>query len=305
MFMKSGLGESSKRWNRNSKAGKFLLEGLKSGEIDHNETPKNVWERYPMFKDYKLESFRSQWNKCKSELGVHVRGNEPKRGQQKASFLGDEGKLTIWLFYQATLLLINNLLLLLDSEDDGEEADILGFAAVAGTPKKRKGSSGAVLSTTGEEWRPLTHVFHWSDFAGRDRMTVLVLMPSGVVEDFKFQVVDEGTYLEVTMFWPLAVYDVDELFKPVAGDYKGRDSKSQNHLLKVAAIRKELTKIVNNRDNMMSSKYRFPLPYQCTGETEGMLLKGRTEASYILSVDLMVQAKEALGVKFGNGLLHT
>ena len=63
------------RWTKEGEPARFLKRALESGEIDPNETPKNVWTRYPLFKKYKLEVFRSQYNSLKTKLGLQVRTN--------------------------------------------------------------------------------------------------------------------------------------------------------------------------------------------------------------------------------------
>ena len=59
----------------------------------------------------------------------------------------------------------------------------------------------------GVEWSPIQHVVCWSDEMSRERMTVMVLMPTGVDEDFQCRVID-GTELEITMNWPMSFYAI-------------------------------------------------------------------------------------------------
>ena len=61
------------KWSKESKAACMLRQGLQDGEIDPNAPPKAVYESNPLFKQYKLDSFRSAFNKTKTELGCqHV-----------------------------------------------------------------------------------------------------------------------------------------------------------------------------------------------------------------------------------------
>ena len=63
-----------KRWNKDGEAAKFLIRALKSGEIDANDSPKTVYDRYPeLLSVYKLPNFRTQFNAIKTQLGLHVR----------------------------------------------------------------------------------------------------------------------------------------------------------------------------------------------------------------------------------------
>ena len=80
MFGRGGGGRQGvdaaakyQRWDKNSDAARFLYKSLKSGEIGATESPKTVHERYPLFQPYKLDSFRTQLNKAKTELGLHIR----------------------------------------------------------------------------------------------------------------------------------------------------------------------------------------------------------------------------------------
>ena len=72
----TGAGQDKvkyQRWNKDSDAAKFLVRALKSGEIDPNDSPKTVHERYIQFQPYKLDSFRQQFNKLKTEMGFNIR----------------------------------------------------------------------------------------------------------------------------------------------------------------------------------------------------------------------------------------
>ena len=61
------------KWSKESKAARVLRQGLQDGEIDPNAPPKAVYESNPLFKQYKLDSFRSAFNKTKTEFGCHIR----------------------------------------------------------------------------------------------------------------------------------------------------------------------------------------------------------------------------------------
>ena len=64
---------AAKRWNAKCKAAKMLREGLRNGTIDPNGTPKALYETEEEFQEYSLDQFRSNLNKIKAELGVHMR----------------------------------------------------------------------------------------------------------------------------------------------------------------------------------------------------------------------------------------
>ena len=61
------------KWSSRSKANKLLQDGLNNGRIDPSMKPKEVWESNAEFKKYLLASFRSAFNRKKTEMGVHLR----------------------------------------------------------------------------------------------------------------------------------------------------------------------------------------------------------------------------------------
>lgn len=77
------------KWSSRSKANKLLQDGLSSGKINPLMTPKNVWESNAEFQKYPLISFRSAYNRKKTEMGVHMRdeGEFQKSQVYTCSFL--------------------------------------------------------------------------------------------------------------------------------------------------------------------------------------------------------------------------
>lgn len=69
------------KWSSRVKANIILQEGLKSGKIDPSMKPKEVWESNNEFQKYSLPSFRSAFNRKKTEMGVHVREEGKLRKQ--------------------------------------------------------------------------------------------------------------------------------------------------------------------------------------------------------------------------------
>ena len=64
-----------KRWNGNSKVGKFLLEAMMSGEIDINDLPNVVHKKYDVFHDYTAQQFRNAFNSMKKTVLERKRSN--------------------------------------------------------------------------------------------------------------------------------------------------------------------------------------------------------------------------------------
>ena len=138
-------------------------------------------------------------------------------------------------------------------------------------------------------------------------MTVIVLMPTGVAESFRFRTVDEGHTLEIAVKLPLPMQNVKELFKPIAAEMGKKLSAlikckdGHDHILKEAAFRKVFEDVCNFKDNWMLVKTKIQLPKQSTGETKELLLTSRVH-SHVLMVDLWVYKKDCAKVKFGGGV---
>jgi hypothetical protein len=81
MPLKDGSKTIYQKWSSRTKAHKMLQEGLKNGTIDATMKPKEVWESSIEFQRYSLASFRSAFNRKKTEMGVHLRdeGKFPKK----------------------------------------------------------------------------------------------------------------------------------------------------------------------------------------------------------------------------------
>ena len=125
--------------------------------------------------------------------------------------------------------------------------------------------------TNDQEWVPVRHsVVPWSDEKSCKRMTVIILMPTGVGECFSFRVV-EGTEFELTIQWPQTLFDVDELHKPLLKSLKKADSG--DFLLKTA-LNKSVKKLMKAKDDRMVSRCQIQLPMVSNGETEPHLLAG-------------------------------
>ena len=60
------------------------------------------------------------------------------------------------------------------------------------------GKGSIVLERVSTEQYPIHHVICWCDGSSYDRMTVNVLMPTGVGKNFTFWVVEDAAELEIT-----------------------------------------------------------------------------------------------------------
>ena len=176
----------------------------------------------------------------------------------------------------------------------------LGTVSVAG------GRTDLSICENAEMWRPLYHIFPWSDSESKDRMTLKVLMPTGVLENYNYGIINEGKYLELTIEWPRPFYEIRTLFGPIEHTLGGPGPRAQklyqDHTLKVAAMKKQMALIINRKDNRLVSRTQIPLPRPASGETSAHLIAG-VQKSLILVVDLYVHEKDSLGIKLGSGTL--
>ena len=157
------------------------------------------------------------------------------------------------------------------------------------------------MDRVGTEWIPIHHVVRWCDGSSRDRMTVMVLMPTGVDENFTCRVVENGAELEITMEWPRAIYNVDDMHKQLYTELETKEDYG-DFLLKKAAISKAVKKIMKEKDDRMVSKCRIQLPMISNGESEPHLLP-QNDGSLIFYADLRCETKESNTVISGRGLL--
>lgn len=289
-----GKNQKHPRWNKDSDAAKFLERALKSGEIDPNESPKTVHERYPMFSVYKLENFRQQFNKLKTEMGLHVRRDNPDVQLDPSDF---ECKYYQLLFLFIYLFVLTIFVDLNDFED-------YGVGNPSNYAKKRKANEPCVIGGMCSEleedvWAPPRKIYLFSDAKSRDKMVVTVWLPSGVGESFTFKLLEENTVLELSVQWPWEYYNADALYQPIKKQITA--DTLADHLLKTAAMKKESEAMLERKENRMWSRTRINLPKPCTGDMEPSLMVGK-RGSYILSIDLFVLIKETLKVRTGAGL---
>ena len=99
-----GIAEGGhKRWNKDSEAASYLKKALQTGDIDPSDTPKNVYDRYPLFQQYKLESFRQAFNKFKTELVINVRpaaaATNTTAYQEEAKGKSNRSNFSFFCFY--------------------------------------------------------------------------------------------------------------------------------------------------------------------------------------------------------------
>ena len=157
--MFTGNKRKSDRWNRDSEAGKMLKSMLENGEMDPSDSPKRIWELYPIFKQYDLAKFRAALNKMKAELGVNLR--------------------------------------LKKCDDDDDNHGVSTAGCLGGYPGAGSNVGGGNVTGGSDEvgmngWMPIHTIFEWCDMELHDRLTLLVVMPGGVNEKYSLAVVGAG-----------------------------------------------------------------------------------------------------------------
>lgn len=72
---KKAKDQGKRGFRSDSKEGKFLAKLLKSKKLSPGIPPAAVKEMYPVFEDFKNDSFASGLRRMKTKFGLNVRGN--------------------------------------------------------------------------------------------------------------------------------------------------------------------------------------------------------------------------------------
>lgn len=220
------------RWHKESEAAKLLKAGLESGDIDPHETPKSIWETYPIFQQYELHRFRAALNKMKAEMGCLMRKKPPGGGDL--------------------------------NEEDSKYGSTMNGECTGG------GYINNVDDSVAEKgWMPINTIFEWTDSLIRERITILVVMPTGVGKSqYTVGVTSGGTKLEIRVQWPDMLCDVMKLHEPfnrLMEMKRGRDSgvvdaKTQDLMTRMQEFKKHIKVLERRMDNRMESKAVIELP---------------------------------------------
>lgn len=155
-----------------------------------------------------------------------------------------------------------------------------------------------------EEWTPLHSTITWCDSDGRDRMTVSVLIPSGVNDKLEYGVINNGKEFQVSITWPMAMYDVEELWPKRSLETKlEMQRNAADFLLKKAAFRKHNVIIRREKDNRMRSVAKIRLPRISNCECVPSMI-ARKDGSVIFCADLSCEEKESHTTMKAAGLLN-
>ena len=204
----------------------------------------------------------------------------------------------------------------LSTDDDDDEIPPSQISSVYSHKRLKReeeeAAAGAAMSTSTNgmskdtAWTPLSKTYFYSDGESKDKMVLLILLPSGVNECFTYKLEKEGEVVEFSIRWPDPFYKPDELYIPIAEDFLQEDNKGtvRNHFYKLAAMKKETMHMCNKMEGYMWSKCRINLPKSAYGDPSALCLLGK-DGSLILELDMFVRQKGNVSVKTGAGLLRS
>ena len=72
---KKAKDQGKRGFRADSKEGQFLAKLLKKGKVSAGITPGAIKELYPVFEDFKNDSFASGLRRMKTKYSCNVRGN--------------------------------------------------------------------------------------------------------------------------------------------------------------------------------------------------------------------------------------
>ena len=236
---------------------------MENGDIDPNEPPKNVWESQPAFmQPVRVAEFRAAFNKLKSELGVNV-------GTKKGDSIEDE--------YGSSV----------GGGAGGYGGGLGGYA------------NDEAVTNNNHDWMPIHTVFEWCDSLLRERLTVIVVMPSGINPKYTLAVVGGGTKLEVIVEWPSMMVDPEKLHKPFKTIMEmkkgcgGVDASVQDYITKIQEFKLHINGLGRKMDRF-ESKATIDLPKTVHAHLIETNAIGRNdEGSRILYINLLCECTDS------------
>ena len=248
------------RWSRDSEAGRLLKHLIENGDIDPSDPPKQIWDNYPIFKQYELAKFRAALNKLKSDLGCNIR---TKKGDS--------------------------------NDEEGGYAGGGGYAGVGGG----YADGNEVLCVCEERgWMPIHTVYKWCDSCLRDQLSVVVVLPIGIDSKYTLAVVGGGTKLEIIVEWPEMLVDAEKLHEPftkIMELKKGTgiaDGSVQDYITKMQQYKLHINGIGRKMDRY-ESKATIDLPRTVHAHNIETNAIGRKEGSRFLYINLLCECTDS------------
>jgi hypothetical protein len=256
-----GSAPPALKWNRKSEAARFLKEGLESGELDPSVPPKQLYDTYPIFQQYELGKFRAALNKMKSDMGMHAR-----RINQDYNSQGDD-------------------------EDEDEKKEIY---------KMVTNSTGEVIfGFNPVPWCPIHLFYNWCDLQLRERISVVVVMPSGVNDRHSIAVKKGGSQLEIQVDWPKMFTDYEALHEPLEimleknRRSKEGETEKHDHNVRIQEFKKHMKNLESMMENRMESKVLITLPKPVHAHQIESNPIGRRDGTRILYIHLVCECTDS------------
>ncbi|KAI0563120.1 hypothetical protein FGB62_46g01 [Gracilaria domingensis] len=184
-----------KRLTANSNAVKMLRMKLQTGELQRNEKAEKVWRSEPCFQEHRLDRFRSCYNRVKKNLGLPLKGSTPNILAQ--SNVDDHRKHD----RQSNLTASD----VIEVEDSGSQ--------VSNSVDLNKW-----LLFDAFDLEPFSFISEWKERQTTTRrISVAVLMPSGLRRREVFVRVLENQFLEIKVHAPRAMIFVEVLHEKWLG----------------------------------------------------------------------------------------
>lgn len=199
------------RLTRNSAAAKLLRAKFQRGQLTGMEKPKKVWQSSRTFQAYSLESFRVRYNLIRREhLTDRDDYQSPTRARTNDHAKVEKSHADTGRVYAMRLR-------------SRQRASSSARASSPQTSPPRASEHSIAVDTAhlhphphpqrvATAFDPLHVVSTWRDAALAQRLSVAVLLPSGVDADMcTVRVCDSGRRLELVVQWPMLMCEPDLL----------------------------------------------------------------------------------------------
>jgi hypothetical protein len=145
---------------------------------------------------------------------------------------------------------------------------------------------------------PIHTVFEWCDSLLRDRITLLVVMPSGVNEKYSLAVIGGGTRLEISVTWPQMMVDSDLLHEPfkkmmeIKKGGAGLDGSFADYLARMQHYKLHINGLERKIDRF-ESKSTIVLPKTVHAHQIETNAFGRKDGTRILYINLLCECTDS------------
>jgi len=237
-----------------------------------------VWESYPVFQQYELNRFRAAFNKMKTDLGLHL------RKKTDSPFLSDVA---------------------------GDTKPHFGVSAESNCYSSKV--NDAEVDDYKYNWMPIHTCFQWTDALLRERITLLILMPTGINSRHTLAVTGSGNNLEIRIEWPSMLYDVCDLHQPFhklfetkkcKGGNVAVNAETQDYLARVQEFKKHIKELERKMDHRWEAKAEISLPKAVHAhQIESNAIGRKDDGTRILYINLLCECTDSNRQRGGDFLL--